>query len=359
MRMDVDGLLKKLWIICFFSAVALVFIYIIWLGTFDATFYKTLALLLLGYLPFTIFRKYFSMNTRQNILLLNMYAIIFCLSWFLPFYNHLIVIFLPLMATLYKSRLIFYLSSAVSIILHFGVNYVYLDHHNHYLEGVIELAYIICYLFFLLIILNISVENSKHSYMFDKTVKTLILAIETKDMYTRGHSIRVSDYAMIIAEHLKTNGHKVDLDMLRISSLLHDIGKVYIPNEILSKSGKLTADEYLAIKKHPEYGATLAAELEYPKQIVEDIFYHHERHDGKGYPKGLKGNEIPLHSKIIALADTFDAITSTRSYRNAFSLEEAKEIILESMNTQFAPEFREVFLKVYPKLVACYHEKII
>ncbi len=357
MSLDISEFLKKVWLICIGSSISLTTIYWIWVDTFDATYYQLLSVMLLGYLPYTLVYHKFSPKLQRYLLFINMCSVITALAWLTPFINQIAVIFLPLFATLFKNRKVFYITSVVSIVVHFGMNFGAGYYDERFLfEVVTELAYIVCYIVVLGIIVNMVVDHSKQTYMFDKTVKTLILAIETKDMYTRGHSIRVSDYAMIIGNNMKKKGYKVDLDILQISSLIHDIGKVYIPNEILTKDGKLTSEEYKEIQKHSEFGASLAEELEYPNKIVLDILYHHERYDGKGYPKGIGGDDIPLHSRIIALADTFDAITTTRSYRKAFTLEEAKNIVLNVMGTQFDPTLREVFLEVYPQLVQYYQQ---
>ncbi|RXI97919.1 HD-GYP domain-containing protein [Anaerobacillus alkaliphilus] len=359
MSLDINLFIKKLWMICIGSSISLTAIYTIWVGSFDIIYYQLLSIMLLGYLPFTLIYRKFSPMIQRYLLFINMCVVIVALTWFTPFANQIAVIFLPLFATLFKNRNVFYGTSVASILIHFSLNSMAGYYDQRFLfEIVTELSYIICYIVVLGVFVNMIVDSSKQAYMFDKTVKTLILAIETKDMYTRGHSIRVSDYAMIIGSNMKKKGYKVDLDLLRISSLIHDIGKVYIPNDILTKNGKLTLEEYKTIQKHSEFGANLAKELEYPNEIVSDILYHHERYDGKGYPRGISQDDIPLHSRIIALADTFDAITTTRSYRNAFTLEEAKDIIIEAMNTQFDPILHEVFLEIYPSLVTYYHQNV-
>lgn len=349
MQFNIKNLLIKLWFMCLSSAGILIIIYSLCGNRFDITFYKILITLCLGYLPYTLLYKRLSYKFQKNILFFNMCLVVILIDIFIPFSNQMVIIFLPLLTIIYKNTLVFYLTSFLTVIYHFG--FKSLSHHISMIDVLIELSYFIFYFILLSIVVNLVIDQSKTAYIFKKTVKTLILAIEAKDLYTRGHSIRVSEYSLIIGKHMNAHGYNVNLETLKISSLIHDIGKIYIPDGILTKEGKLTNEEYKTIQKHSEFGAQLAEDLEYPSQVVEDILYHHERHDGKGYPKGLKGNEIPLHSKIIALADTFDAITSTRSYRQAFSLEDAKNIILENMNSQFDPELSDVFLATYPLLV--------
>jgi putative nucleotidyltransferase with HDIG domain len=349
MRFDTTGLLPKLWLMGTTSSVMITLIYFIADIGFDLTFYKLITTLCLGFLPLTLFYRKLSQGMKNDLLFINTCVVIILLGIFIPFNNHIEIIFLPLIATLYKNRKVFYFISGYSIIHHLLSHFLNQDAST--IESLIEISYLNGYLFFLGLITNILIRTTRKEYMFSKTVKTLLLAIETKDIYTRGHSIRVSDYSMIIGEYMKKKGYNIDLDILKVSSLIHDIGKIYVPHDVLTKSGRLTSEEYKSIQKHSEFGARLAKELEYPEQIVEDILYHHERFDGKGYPKGLKGNEIPLHSRIIALADTFDAVTTTRSYRKAFTVEEAKKIILESSHTQFDPIMIEVFHQVYTLLV--------
>ena len=129
---------------------------------------------------------------------------------------------------------------------------------------------------------------------------------------------------------------------------MHDIGKVNIPDTILAKSGKLTEEEYEVIKTHPVVGAKAIEDVEGIADNIAVVYHHHERWDGKGYPDGLAGEETPLVARITAIADAFDAMTSTRSYRPALPFEEAYKRILDGKGSQFDPELVEVFKQVYP-----------
>lgn len=352
MEIKVERILKTLWTICLLGSVISTVIYVFFFEYFSTTFFMILSLLLLGLLPYTLLMRYIPKSIRGDLLFINAAIIITGLSLTFPFYNYFLMVFLPLTSILFNSRRIFYISCMFTTVV--GIYMIFF--RNYYeeitvLQGIVDMTFMITYLVILDLVVRSNAQYTRNSYIYDKTVNTLILAVEAKDDYTRGHSIRVSDYAMIIGHHMSKIGYEIDLESLRISSILHDIGKINIPQDILTKEGKLTAEEYDTIKLHSQYGADLAKELGYPKHIVESILHHHERFDGRGYPKGTSDEETPLHAKIIAIADTFDALTSNRSYRKAFSAEEAKAIVLESMGTQFNPEFTSIFEAVYPQFV--------
>ncbi|MDK2886651.1 MAG: hypothetical protein PWP54_1214 [Thermosipho sp. (in: thermotogales)] len=175
-------------------------------------------------------------------------------------------------------------------------------------------------------------------------VLALVNALEAYDIYTRGHSERVALYATQIAEKMGLD--KEIIRKIYWASLVHDIGKLNIPHEILNKPSKLTKEEYEIIKQHPIKGYQILKELEGLSNIAEIVKYHHERWDGKGYPEGLKGEEIPLEVKIIAVADSYDAMTTERPYRKALTKEEAIKELLKNAGTQFDPKVVEVFVQI-------------
>lgn len=179
-------------------------------------------------------------------------------------------------------------------------------------------------------------------------VKGVIATLELKDPYTRGHSERVAGYALELA---KSTGiyTEEELNSFKFSCLLHDIGKIHIPDQILMKPTKLTIEEYEIIKSHTHVGADAVSKVVGLDSSIEVIRSHHERWDGKGYPDQLKGNDIPYLARIAAVADAFDAMTSNRSYRNALSVEEAYKRIVEGKGTQFDPKLVELFQQVFPK----------
>lgn len=181
--------------------------------------------------------------------------------------------------------------------------------------------------------------------LFFSIIKSLSTAIDAKDPYTEGHSERVSDYAVETAEGLDLG--EEEIKRVKLAGLLHDIGKIGIDDRILRKTKELTEEEYNQIKNHPTYGADILRPIKKLKEIIPGVKYHHERWDGKGYPEGLKGEEIPLLGRIIGVADTFDALTSNRPYRKALSKKKALDIIKENVGTQLDKAAVESFLQVF------------
>lgn len=155
----------------------------------------------------------------------------------------------------------------------------------------------------------------------DASVRSLLRAVEVKDGYTRAHSERVAYASVLIARQLGLPKQRVVL--LRYAALLHDVGKLGVPTRLLTKSGPLDPDERETIQRHPQCGADLVRDLAFLGEGREGILHHHERMDGRGYPAGLRGTEIPEFARIIAVADAFDAMTSTRSYRRSRPIEAA------------------------------------
>ena len=182
----------------------------------------------------------------------------------------------------------------------------------------------------------------------DQIVSSFYLAVEMKDPYTAGHTERVTHYALIIYDHMDpVDCQTFSRDDLRYASLMHDIGKVAIPDDVLLKNGRLTEEEYERMKQHSSIGADIVEQIESLAHVSPGVRHHHERWDGHGYPDRLKGEEIPLIGRILAVADTFDAMTSTRSYRKAMTVTEAYEEILRGSQSQFDPKIVNVFQQAY------------
>ena len=187
-------------------------------------------------------------------------------------------------------------------------------------------------------------SNQKLEQAYLDMIQTLRYTVEAKDPYTRGHSDRVSEYSVLIGEKMGLS--EENIKTLRVGGLFHDIGKIGIPDSILLKTDKLSDDEYSEIKNHPTIGAHILGAASIFKNIIPIVKHHHERFDGRGYPSGLKGDEIPFLARITAVADTFDAMTSKRSYRNALDLQFVKEEIQRCKGTQFDPQIADVFLDI-------------
>ena len=176
---------------------------------------------------------------------------------------------------------------------------------------------------------------------YETTLIMLANAIEVRDPYTRGHVERVMNYAQTIAEYLGWSS--TEINNLRFGSILHDIGKIHISEEILCKPGALTDEEWIEMKKHPGVGAELIKDIHYLASATPVILYHHERWNGSGYPYGLKGEKIPVIARIVAIADSFDAMTTQRPYRKALSPEQAFNEIVSGSDMQYDPLIVEAF----------------
>jgi putative nucleotidyltransferase with HDIG domain len=186
--------------------------------------------------------------------------------------------------------------------------------------------------------------------LFLSTVKSLVTAIDAKDEYTRHHSTRVTEFTLKIAK--KMGYSEKELGDLELAALLHDVGKIGVPEYILNKPGKLTDAEFKQIKEHPARGESILEPVIELKDIRKVVRAHHEQYNGSGYPDGLKGREIPLGARIMAIADTYDSITSERPYRKAASHRFAVKEIIRCSGTQFDPEVVEHFLEIAPTFAA-------
>ena len=185
-------------------------------------------------------------------------------------------------------------------------------------------------------------SKRKHEILSLQVVKTLASAIDAKDRYTNGHSSRVAKYSKEIA--LRAGKSVEFLNEIYFVALLHDIGKIGIPDNILNKNSKLTDSEYETIKQHPSIGVEILKNITEMPNIEIGAHYHHERFDGKGYPEGLSGYDIPEIARIIAVADAYDAMTSRRSYRSALPQGAVREEIVKGRGLQFDPDFANIML---------------
>ncbi|MBR1555566.1 MAG: HD-GYP domain-containing protein [Oscillospiraceae bacterium] len=187
-------------------------------------------------------------------------------------------------------------------------------------------------------------EQETMRSMMQETSYALAEAIEAKDKYTHGHSSRVAQYSEMIAE--RAGKDEKERQNIYLAGLLHDVGKIGIPEGIINKDSKLTDEEYAIIKTHPVIGNQILRKITKNPSLSIGAHYHHERYDGRGYPEGLKGEEIPEIARIIAVADAYDAMTSKRSYRDTLPQQVVREEIVKGRGTQFDPQFAEIMLSL-------------
>lgn len=177
----------------------------------------------------------------------------------------------------------------------------------------------------------------------EMAARTILKALDAKDKYTYGHSMRVTYFSMVVGKELGLS----DKEMydLQLSALFHDIGKIGTPDAVLNKPTRLTDEEFQIMKQHPSDSYEILKGFSVFEKVARFAKHHHERYDGRGYPDGLKGNQIPLYSRIILIADTFDAMTSTRVYRKGLPYETAFEELLEFSGSQFDPKLAKAFIE--------------
>ena len=179
----------------------------------------------------------------------------------------------------------------------------------------------------------------------DETVYlSLAQTVELKDPYTKGHCDRVARYAVALAKAAGLAEEK--LEEIKHGSWLHDCGKIGVPERVLNFPGRLNENDRESVMQHPRWGSEVARQAQMSEAVVNVILYHHERFDGAGYPSGLKGTEIPVEARIVAIADVFDALYSDRPYRKAYTLERVMEIMKEMTSTHFDPELIQLFLPI-------------
>jgi hypothetical protein len=185
-------------------------------------------------------------------------------------------------------------------------------------------------------------QFAEQEQAYQSTISALCQAVETKDFYTRGHSERVSRGSGMIARQIGMRQARIEA--IKFAGMLHDVGKLGVPTQVLQKTGPLTEDEYAAIQLHPMRGLDIVREIGFLYEAFGGITHHHERIDGRGYPMGLAGHEIPIFARVIAVADAFDSMTSTRSYRQARSIPEAVRELRKGADTQFDPLIVDAFI---------------
>ncbi|MCS7254092.1 MAG: HD domain-containing phosphohydrolase [Armatimonadota bacterium] len=195
------------------------------------------------------------------------------------------------------------------------------------------------------------VLHERLTNLFIETVAALAEAVDAKDPYTRHHSKWVTQWAVLFGKWL--NLQSAQIDTLHIGGLMHDLGKIAVPDEVLRKPQPLTPEEYELVKLHPSKGAEILSHVSLPWDVIPIVLHHHERWDGKGYPNGLRGEEIPLLARIVAIVDAFHAMTSDRAYRPALPIDEALRRVLSEAGKQFDPTLASSFVQlVYSNMSA-------
>ncbi|MGZ9868349.1 HD-GYP domain-containing protein [Priestia endophytica] len=254
---------------------------------------------------------------------------------------------LPLLAGLYgeKKTLFYYSLIGLGLLTFFSIklpkkNYTAdsTDISNRILLYIIlsTLSFLVLQTLHLIYRRQVDLVEESTETTIEEIVNTFVVAVEAKDVYTYGHSERVSQYAVALASSLP-DYHEQDLKRLRLSGLLHDVGKINVPEHILMKKGRLLEKEYETIKTHSTAGAQIIERMSRLQLLKAGVLYHHERWDGTGYPSGLKGRDIPLDARVLAIADAFDAMTTNRSYRQGIKFEEAFYRLELAKGTQFDP----------------------
>lgn len=185
--------------------------------------------------------------------------------------------------------------------------------------------------------------KSENKNICEQAARTILKALDAKDNYTFGHSMRVAYFSLVAGREANLSAD--ELYELELSAIFHDIGKIGTPDSILNKPSRLSEDEFLIMKKHPEYSHDILKEFKFFEKVAENVKLHHERYDGKGYPLGLKGEDIPIAARIILIADTFDAMTSNRTYRKGFKYEIAFDELIQFSGTQFDPNLVTLFIE--------------
>ena len=254
------------------------------------------------------------------------------------------------------------ISSVLIFLFTFILSYIFFKYDIYISIGYFWFPLILYYILLGFLMLYVSEKEKKifftelsrsHSAALD----SMVMVAETKDFETGAHLVRTKEYMKLLTNHLKSRGVYSDIltdhyiDIIHRASPLHDIGKVGIPDAILQKPGKLNKDEYTIMQKHPLLGKQIISNAinaysknDFLTAAYNIAYYHHERWDGEGYPKGLKGEEIPLEARLMALVDVYDALISKRCYKEAYSFEESEKIIIEGSGTNFDPKIVEAFI---------------
>ena len=185
-------------------------------------------------------------------------------------------------------------------------------------------------------------------------IRALASTVDAKDHYTLGHSQKVSEYSVIIAEEMGLSER--DTETIKYAALLHDIGKIALPDDIIKKPSRLTEQEFEIVRKHPNIGAKIIKEIEALAPMVPIVLHHHEHYDGKGYPDGMKGDDIPIGARIVHVTDAYDTMVSARAYRDMLPPELAISELRKNAGTQFDPKVVDIFISSLRKRAVSFNE---
>ncbi len=251
-----------------------------------------------------------------------------------------------------RMKIVMLILNMVSMCVYFSIGYYFpnlittYDRRGNYFDTIVGLI-IVSWIIYSLISFQISLSKHEEAdkslrRLFEQTATALVNAIDAKDRYTHGHSARVAEYSRKIA--ILAGKSERECDDIYYTALLHDVGKIGIPEAIINKEGKLSDEKYDIIKQHPALGAQILKSISEIPFISIGAHYHHERYDGKGYPDGLKGTDIPEFARIISVADAYDAMTSKRSYRDTIPQQQVREEFVKCTGTQFDPDFARMMI---------------
>lgn len=327
-----------------------------------------LSILIVGMGIVLLFRfAHFHTRTNTHIILIFIVYIIVSLyfgSGYSEAWSYFLLI--PIINSLYGKRSLLLSYSLIGLISLSTVSFVFPTSIDNMADNIDIsnriLLYIIVATFSYLLLAKLNMLYNKQvntvveslEKTIEQVVKSFIIAMEAKDQYTFGHSERVSKYAMALAAQLPEFQDPHRMKKLRLSGLLHDIGKIHVSESILTKPGKLTDIEYKEIKTHTVLGTQMIEKVDGLEDLKNGVLYHHERWDGKGYPTGLKGYLIPIEARVLSIADAFDSMTSTRAYRDGLSMEDALCEIEKGFGSQFDPSLKEILEKAKPQFFEIY-----
>lgn len=329
------------------------------LWIYPAKHYTVLAIILLvGFLP-SVLARYVSPGIRPYILVFNallIVSLVFTLvqEWALAG----VFILVPVFSLLFQDRTIYLLASAGSLILNVVLAMVFLFDAGQAAVQFVILLDVLTVLIILVFIIYFVVRDVRWHNMAEakhlQTILTLSQSVEARDPYTQGHSQRVALIAQCIADKIP----QLEPALVYNCGLVHDVGKLSVSDTILLKTSRLTNEEYEIMKTHTTSGAKICKNLNVPGEILLGVLHHHERYDGKGYPHGLEGEEIPLIARVLCVADSIDAMCSNRSYRIAQGMDYVRAELDRCKGSQFDPALVEIVQELWPDIVSICDKRV-